>query len=91
MKNNDELKLMSKYVQMARVERWMVDHSGHFWFVGDQRGNEVESAHGRGWARAIKQQVARTSYFVFFDRCIRRIYRNLNRSMQAAEFLHDKI
>lgn len=36
-------------------------------------------------------EAARTSSFVFFDRCMRRIYRNLNRIIRAAEFLHEEI
>ena len=36
-------------------------------------------------------EAARASSFVFFDRCMRRIYRNLNRISQAAEFLHEQI
>ena len=32
-------------------------------------------------------EAARTSSFVFFDRCMRRIYRNLNRIIRVAEFL----
>ena len=57
-----------------------------------QRGNQILISR-KMILNDIKMSIteaARTSSFVFFDKCMRRIFRNLNRIVQATELLFSK-